>query len=131
MNIMFEDSINDKVREKYTLLELDTFRFADSNTTSIAYCLVENTPITEMFTIEQFLELHKNLMKNYRLQNWKFCEDALEHLTGKWNGELDTFYNEVNRRIQLYKVNDPGPEWDGVIQHAPADAISDTTKLDR
>jgi hypothetical protein len=128
---MFEDSINDKVREKYTLLELDTFRFADSNTTSIAYCLVENTPITEMFTIEQFLELHKNLMKNYRLQNWKFCEDALEHLTGKWNGELDTFYNEVNRRIQLYKVNDPGPEWDGVIQHAPADAISDTTKLDR
>jgi hypothetical protein len=84
-----------------------------------------------MFTIEQFLELHKNLMKNYRLQNWKFCEDALEHLTGKWNGELDTFYNEVNRRIQLYKVNDPGPEWDGVIQHAPADAISDTTKLDR
>ena len=131
MNIMFEDSINDKVREKYTLLELDTFRFADSKTTSIAYCLVENTPITEMFTIEQFLELHKNLMKNYRLQNWKFCEDALEHLTGKWNGELDTFYNEVNRRIQLYKVNDPGPEWDGVIQHAPADAISDTTKLDR
>jgi hypothetical protein len=131
MNIMFEDSIDDKVREKYTLLELDTFRFADSKTTSIAYCLVENTPITEMFTIEQFLELHKNLMKNYRLQNWKFCEDALEHLTGKWNGELDTFYNEVNRRIQLYKVNDPGPEWDGVIQHAPADAISDTTKLDR
>jgi len=115
MNIMFEESITNEVREKYTLLELDTFRFADTDKTSIAYCLVENTPISEMYTIEQFLDLHKNLMKNYRLKNWKFCEDALEHLIGKWAGELDTFYKEIARRVAEYKDQDLGTDWTGVI----------------
>ena len=59
--------------------------------------------------------LFKNLMKNYRLQNWKFCEDALEHLIGKWNGELDTFYKEISRRVTEYKDQDLGTDWTGVI----------------
>jgi hypothetical protein len=113
---MFEESVTDEVREKYTLLELDTFYFADADKTSIAYCLVENTPITEMFSMEQYLELHKNLMKNYRLKNWKYCEDALEHLTGKWNKELDTFYNEISRRVSEYKDINLAADWDGTVR---------------
>lgn len=130
MNIMFEESITDDVRNKYTLLELDTFHFADVNKTSIAYCLVEHTPIAEMVTMEQFLDLHNNLMKNYRLKNWKFCEDALEHLVGKWNGELDTFYNEIARRIAGYTQQEPDSEWTGVIQRVSVSSNGDTTQLD-
>lgn len=130
MNIMFEESINDDVRNKYTLLELDTFYFADVDKISVAYCLVENTPIAEMVTMEQFLDLHNNLMKNYRLKNWKFCEDALEHLVGKWNGELDSFYNEIARRIAAYKQQEPDPDWTGVIHRVSVAANSDTAQLD-
>jgi hypothetical protein len=39
----------------------------------------------------------------------------LEHLTGKWGGQLDTFYQNLNQRVLGFKENDPGPDWTGVI----------------
>lgn len=115
MNIMFEDSITEDAKQKYILLELDTFYFENSKKTSTAYCLIEHTPIQEMGTIDQFLNLHKNLIKNYKTKNWKFCEDAIEHLIGKWNGEADSFYNEIIQRIDQHKNQELSDGWDGVI----------------
>ena len=118
MNIMFEESITEEARQKYILLELDTFYFENSKKTSTAYCLVEQAPIQEMIILDQFVNLHDNLIKNYKLQNWKFCEDALEHLVGKWGGELDTFYENIISRINEFKVTVLSPEWNAVI-HRP------------
>lgn len=115
MNIMFEDSITDEIKQKYTVLELDTFQFADIDRTSTAFCLIENIPIQEMFTMDQFLDLHKNLIKNYKLKNWKFCEDAIEHLIGKWDGKVDSFYETLLNRIKELKKQDLDPSWNGVI----------------
>ena len=103
MNIMFEDSITDEVRSKYMLLELDTFHFSELDQNKTAYCLVETTPIQEMINLEKNLEFHANFIKNFKLRNWKYCEDALEHLTGRWNGELDTFYKDIANRISQHK----------------------------
>ena len=112
---MFEDSITDEVRNKYMLLPLDTFYFSDIDTNRTAYCLLENTPIMEMIDVDRFLELHEGLMRNYAKKNWLFCENALEHLMGHWNKELDSFYLHLAKRIREYKENDPGPEWTGTI----------------
>lgn len=115
MNIMFEDSITDDVKSKYTLLPLDTFYFADADKKSTAYCLIENTPIQEMFSVEQYRDLHQNLIKNYYLRNWNYCEQAVEQLMGRWNGEVDSFYIEMDSRVKTYKEQDPGPDWTGVL----------------
>ena len=115
MNIMFEDSITNEIKSKYMLLELDTFYFSDIDSNKIAYCLIESTPIQEMFTVEKNLELHKNLIKNYKLRNWKYCEDALEHLVGLWSGELDSFYSDVSDRIKQNKTQNLDNGWNGVI----------------
>jgi hypothetical protein len=112
---MFEDSITDDVKSKYILLPLDTFYFADADKKSTAYCLIENTPIQEMFSIEQYRDLHQNLIKNYYLRNWNYCEQAVEQLLGRWNGDVDSFYNEMNVRVKAYKTQDPGPDWTGII----------------
>lgn len=115
---MFEDTITDQVRSKYTLLELDTFYYASTNATRTAYCLVEHTPIAEMFNMDRNLDLHTNMMRNYKLRNWKYCEDALEHLKGLWNGEADSFYNDIGTRIQSFKDLDPAHEWTPLINRS-------------
>ena len=115
MNIMFEDSITDEVKSKYILLELDTFYFSDINQTKTAYCLIESAPIQEMINIEKNLELHKNLIKNYKLRNWKYCEDVLEHLMGRWNKDLDSFYKTISERVTGFKDTDLGVNWTGII----------------
>jgi hypothetical protein len=116
---MFEDSITDEAKLKYMLLELDTFYFSEVDQNKTAYCLVESPSIQEMFNFEKNLELHKNLVKNYKLRNWKYCEDAVEHLVGKWNGEVDSFYETLLDRITEFKKQELDPLWDGVIRRNP------------
>ena len=98
MNIIFGDSVVQQASEKYTVLELDTFLV--DNRPNTAYAMVERVALMEMINLDSFKALHNNLMQEYRKRNWKYCEDAMEHLQGKWNGELDTFYSELRDRIQ-------------------------------
>jgi hypothetical protein len=68
-----------------------------------------------MPTLNQFHDLHANLMVEYRKRNWKYCEDAMEHLQGKWNGNLDTFYTELKARIQQLKTESLPDTWTGTV----------------
>jgi len=113
MNIIFGDNVAEHAREKYTVLELDTFKFKE--TTATAYAVVEQIPLQEMGIVSELLELHTNLMREYHGRNWKYCEDAIEHLNGKWNGELDTFYSELSERIQTLKTQSLDDSWTGII----------------
>jgi len=112
---MFESSITDDVREKYILLPLDTFHFKAAGRTEVAYCLIENTPIMEMMYVDRYRDLHNNLVRNYHERNWNYCEDALEHLKGRWGGEVDSFYELLERRIQDLKQVVVDESWTGII----------------
>ena len=115
MNIIFGDNVANQAREKYTVLELDTFVFEQKDITATAYAVIERVPLMEMVNIESFKTLHANLMLEYRKRNWKYCEDAIEHLRGKWNGDLDTFYTELYERVQTLKDQPLPTDWSGII----------------
>jgi len=115
MNIIFGDNVANQAREKYTVLELDTFVFEQQVVTATAYAIIERVPLMEMVNIESFKTLHANLMMEYRKRNWKYCEDAIEHLRGKWNGDLDTFYTELYDRMQQLKDQVLLDDWTGTI----------------
>ena len=115
MNIILGRENIEQAQEKYTVLELDTLLINDAADPVTAYCLIEQVPIDQIAGIDQFRDLHHNLMANYRKRNWKFCEDAIEHLKGHWRGELDSFYDIMLQRIADYRLQDPGADWTGVI----------------
>jgi hypothetical protein len=114
MNIILKQHLNDEY-SKYTVLDLDTFELADG-TKHTACCVVENTPVKELAELPSLKLMHENLMKNLALKNWNFCEQAIEHLTGKWGGEVDTFYAELKTRIDRLKTMDLDDSWSPVIQ---------------
>lgn len=114
MNIIFGRDQAAALAEKYTVLELDTIRLSETEFT--AFCVIETIPIMEMPKVESMKALHENLMINYRKRDWNYCTQALEHLVGFWNHELDTFYDSLSSRISSYIECDPGEEWDGVIE---------------
>jgi hypothetical protein len=115
MNIIFGDNIAELAREKYTVLELDTLVMSGPDQAATAYAIVEKIPLQEMSTLDQFKDLHHNLMKEYRKRNWEYCEDALKYLQGRWNSEIDTFYSELYDRIQLLKTQSLPNDWTGAI----------------
>jgi hypothetical protein len=115
MNIILGRENIEHAQEKYTVLELDTLLINGAADPVTAYCLIEQVPIDQIAGIDQFRDLHNNLMKNYRLQNWKFCEDAIEHLRGKWGGELDSFYTEMSQRISQLRQQVLEDNWCGIV----------------
>jgi hypothetical protein len=113
MNIIFGTEMAESARERYTVLELDSFNLRPTDEIVTAYCIVDNIPLEEMPAIESLKELHTNLMAEYRKQNWQYCEDAIAHLTGKWHGELNSFYTELYQRILNLKQEDLPEDWTG------------------
>ena len=113
MNIIFKEN-SAEIREKYTVLDLDTFSLSDGSIHT-ACCLVENIPITELDKVENLKILHAALIENYAKKNWNSCEQALEHLMGKWGGEVDSFYADLQTRITHLKTQDLDDSWTPVI----------------
>jgi len=112
MHIIIGDTNAQELKEKYTLLELDTIKFDPNKPAQPAYCVLEDIPITELPELDQFSELHQKLVENYRKRNWPYCEQALEHLMGRWGSQVNSFYAELAQRIDKYKEEDPGEDWD-------------------
>ena len=116
MYIIFGEHQAQEASKKYTVLELDTVRFIPSKLVAVAYAVVENVPIEDLPKLSFQTELHQNLMENYRKQDWSFCEQAIENLVGCFGGELDSFYIELNSRINNYKKNDLENKWDYMLE---------------
>ena len=116
MHIILGEQIAQAVSEKYVVLELDSFQTAEQDAPISAFCVIENVPIDELVQVERYRDLHQQLIKNYRAANWKFCEDALEHLRGRWNGEVDSFYEVINQRIQKQKQSADSSQWNPAIK---------------
>jgi len=116
MNIIFGDEQATQLAEKYTVLALDTFKFGQDGPHMTAYCVVENLSLAELPMVDSLQKLHSDLIANYKNKQWNYCGQVINRLRGSWSGELDTFYDELQKRIEQYKENDPGEHWSPVIE---------------
>jgi hypothetical protein len=115
MNIILGKNNVGDISDRYVVLELDTLVVPGHDSPVTAYALIERHPITDMASIPRYQELHGNLIRNYKLRNWKYCSDAIDHLLGRWNGEIDSFYETMLQRLKSLLETDPGDSWDGVV----------------
>jgi hypothetical protein len=102
MNIVIGKENIENIGDKYVVLELDILKMSPDDTLVTAYCLVERIGIDEIAIVDRYRSLHERMIKNYRIKNWNHCTSALEHLKGRWGGELDSFYDEISQRISKY-----------------------------
>ena len=114
MNIIFGDAL-DSIPDNYTVLELDTFILPPDNAKITSYCVVEKVALQDFPVLESYKKVHADLIQAYRDRNWEYCEHAVKGLTGRWNGELDTFYDNLIERVQKLKDNPPDDYWTGYI----------------
>jgi hypothetical protein len=113
MHIIFGDAVKE-IPNSFTILELDTFEL-EENKVATAYCVVDKIPLDEIPLIDVHRELHKNLLCYYREKHWGYCEQVIQTLMGKWNGELDTFYTDLLLRINTYKNQTLDKDWNGIV----------------
>ena len=116
MNIIFGAENAEMVMKdnKYIVLELDTVRPEAHRDPVVAYAIVNTISLGEMGQMPAYIDWHKDLINDYKTKKWDECLQTIQMLYGHFNGELDSFYDIIGRRIQYYKENDPGKEWQGV-----------------
>lgn len=116
MHIVFDEAV-ELMRSKFLVLELDQFRLVDQQVHT-AWCVVENIPLEEMPIADKLREAHEDLIQSYRTQQWHRCATAINGLMGKWNGELDTFYENLAGRIRSLSQQELPDTWTGIIDRA-------------
>ena len=114
MNIIFGDAL-ETLPNNYTVLELDTFVFPPDSQKRTSYCVVEKVPLNDFPMMKAYIKVHADMMQAYRDQNWDYCLHAIKGLTGRWNGELDSFYFNLLQRVENCQANPPGDYWTGYI----------------
>ena len=97
MHIVLGREVADALRENYTVLELDSFETKGQTVT--AFCIVNEIPIQELPQLEYNKKLHAEFMSQYYQGNWDNCEVIVQGLKGKFNGELDSFYDIICARL--------------------------------
>ena len=106
MDIIFGRENAEKLREKYTVLDLETVE-KDGHSIEV-FCLIpaDKISIGDLPQLDQWVKLHHEFLDGYHTQQWNYCRQCIEHLTGKFGGECDTFYEEITKRIN---AADPQP----------------------
>ena len=101
MNIIFGRENAEKLREKYTVLDLETLVVEDKEVE--VFCLIpaEKIALPDLPQLEQWTKLHNDFLNGYNTQQWNYCRQCIEYLMGKFGGELDTFYVEILNRIDI------------------------------
>lgn len=114
MHIIFGEERN-TLPDNYTILELDRFRLPGHPNPVTAFCVIENIPLGDFPVLDSYIKVHQELMNQYRARNWEYCQGAIKGLLGRWDGELDSFYENLLGRVNNFLNNPPDKDWDGVI----------------
>lgn len=101
MQIIFNRDVANSLREKYTVLELEAFDVNGQQLETFCVVPAEKINLGEMPTLEQTSALHAHYVQALKDKNYKICTELHEHLLGKFGGELDSFYEEIAKRIAL------------------------------
>lgn len=99
MNIIFGRENAERLREKYTVLDLEKLIIEDKEME--VFCLIpaEKIALPDLPQLEQWTKLHNDLLHGYETKQYNYCRQCIDHLMGKFGGEVDTFYEEILKRI--------------------------------
>lgn len=100
MDIIFGRENAEKLREKYTVLDLETVE-KDGHSIEV-FCLIggDKISIGDLPQLEQWTKLHNDFLNGYHTQQYNYCRQCIDYLMGKFGGEVDSFYSIILERIE-------------------------------
>jgi hypothetical protein len=119
MNIIFDSAVAEQLKEKHTILELDTLLQPGMEKPMVLYAVVEAINLAEISTLPFYKGLHQEMITAYKSGEWNRAIEIAESLRGQFSGEIDEFYERVvDFCTEAAKVN---KEWDGIMFVVPTE----------
>lgn len=104
MQIIFGSDTAEELRKRHLVLELETFP-VENKAPVTAYCVVptEAVPISEIPDVERYGRIHQALVDAWNRKDYNTVTEGISHLKGKFGGELDSFYEILEKSIEEKK----------------------------
>lgn len=100
MQLIFDKNVADQLREKYTVVELETITIAGHGPVTSWCVLPAEKLITEFAMLPHNVKTHEDLLKAMTEDNTSIVLELCESLKGCFGGELDSFYEEMEKRVK-------------------------------
>lgn len=104
MHIIFGKEVAEELRQRHVVLELETFPIEGKDPV-ISFCVVPAELIfADMPDIDRLQRLHQAVVDAWNRKDYSTVEFGIEHLRGKFGGELDSFYEILIQAIKEKQV---------------------------
>lgn len=117
MQVIFDEKLVPRLRERYTVLELDTIMQPGMDEPVRLHAVIDRVGLNDITNLDNLVELHAQMISHYKSGEWDLVPHAVEPLMGHWQQELDSFYLSVlDFSAECAKLN---TKWDGVKHTVP------------
>lgn len=113
MYVVYTEKVYNELKDKHTLLEVDTFIGAD-HTAVPAYIVVEpgSIDLDALPSLERNTAKHNKLVAAYKAGKFTEVRALLEELYRAINSDIDGYYTEIAGRIcNQDDLVDPADDW--------------------
>ena len=100
MQVIFSRAAAEQLTDSYTILELETFEVEGQMLEAFCVVTADKMNLAHMPTLDNDKQLHARLIEHLKKKDYKICLEIITHLRGKFGGELDSFYDEIEKRSQ-------------------------------
>lgn len=99
MQLIFGRENAESLRERFTVLDLETLEVEGQQLE--VFCLIpaDKINISELPNLDKYIQLHNDFLNGYSTKQHDYCRQCIDHLRGKFGGEVDSFYDEILKRI--------------------------------
>ena len=99
------------VKDEYLCLELDCLAVKGKTEGVNIYTIVDRNTLNTLYA-----RSHKDFIRLYREQEWDRLDHYYKTLRNAFDGDMTEYYDMMMERVEEYKKNPPGENWDGVFR---------------
>ena len=105
---------NNQVGDKFATIELDQIAVKGKTEAVTIFGLLGGPEMQDEADYQNLRETHKQMLISYRSQDFGQAEELCKTCR-TIPGSPEVLYDLYDERIEEYKENPPGPDWDGVF----------------
>ena len=100
MYIIFGSESHARLKDNYTLLEVEGKEYQGKIIPAYAVIPAESIKLEEIPLIEDYKRLHEDFLKHLVNDEVEQCKEIASKLIGIFSGEMDSFYQHILERLE-------------------------------
>ena len=114
VGVVIGEITNNQVGDKFATIELDQIAVKGKTEAVTIFGLLGGPEMQDEADYQNLRETHKQMLISYRSQDFGQAEELCKTCR-TIPGSPEVLYDLYDERIEEYKENPPGPDWDGVF----------------